>query len=128
MKFTLKELVDKYQVFGDIAAKKLPVKLSYAISKNMMALEKEAKIIDDNRIKLAQTYSEKNEDGTPKVVNNSYVVSDIESFNKELNEYYKTDVDVEICKVSSNELDKLDDPRYDVLSPAEITALQFMLD
>ena len=128
MRLTLKEISDKYQAFNNIIAKKLPIKLSYAISKNMTTLEDEAKVIDDNRIKLAQTYAEKNEDGSPKVINNSYVIDDIESFNKELSEYYKTEIDIDICKVNSSDLDKLDDPKYDVLSPSEIITLQFMLE
>ena len=128
MRLTLKEISDKYQAFNKIIAKKLPIKLSYAISKNMTTLEDEAKVIDDNRIKLAQTYAEKNEDGSPKVINNSYVIDDIESFNKELSEYYKTEIDIDMCKVNSSILDKLDDPKYDVLSPSEIMTLQFMLD
>ena len=128
MRLTLKEISDKYQAFNKIIAKKLPIKLSYAISKNMTTLEDEAKVIDDNRIKLAQTYAEKNEDGSPKVINNSYVIDDIESFNKELSEYYKTETDIDICKVNSSILDKLEDPKYDVLSPSEIMTLQFMLE
>lgn len=128
MRLTLKEISDKYQTISSITSKKLPIKLSYAISKNMVVLESEAKVIDDNRIKLAQTYAEKNEDGSPKVINNSYVIDDIESFNKELSEYYKSETNIEVCKIDSNELDKLDDPRYDVLSPSEIMALQFMLE
>ena len=128
MRLTLKEILDKYQAFNKIIAKKLPIKLSYAISKNMTTLEDEAKVIDDNRIKLAQTYAEKNEDESPKVINNSYVIDDIESFNKELSEYYKTETDIDICKVNSSILDKLDDPKYDVLSPSEIMTLQFMLE
>ena len=128
MRLTLKEISDKYQAFNKIIAKKLPIKLSYAISKNMTTLEDEAKVIDDNRIKLAQTYAEKNEDGSPKVINNSYVIDDIESFNKELSEYYKTEIDIDIGTVNSSDLDKLDDPKYDALSPSEIMALQFMLE
>ena len=128
MRLTLKEISDKYQTISSITSKKLPIKLSYAISKNMVVLESEAKVIDDNRIKLAQTYAEKNEDGTPKIIDHSYVISDLESFNKELNEYYKSETDIEVCKIYSNELDKLDDPRYDVLSPSEIMALQFMFE
>lgn len=128
MRLTLKEILDKYQVISSITSKKLPIKLSYAISKNMVVLESEAKVIDDNRIKLAQTYAEKNEDGTPKIIDHSYVISDLESFNKELNEYYKSETDIEVCKIDSNELDKLDDPRYDTLTPSEIMALQFMFE
>ena len=58
----------------------------------------------------------------------SNVIDYIESFNKELSEYYKTEIDIDICKVNSSDLDKLDDPKYDALSPSEIMALQFMLE
>ena len=129
MDLTLGEIRDKYKVFVAISSKKLPIKLSYAISKNLSVLEKEANLIDDNRIKLAEAYAEKNPDGTPIIDENKcYVINEaaLPSLNKEIAEYYRTVTS--ICKANIKELDKLEDSRYDALSPAEISALDFMLE
>lgn len=131
MDLTLGEIRDKYKVFVAISSKKLPIKLSYAISKNLSVLEKEANLIDDNRIKLAEAYAEKNPDGTPIIDENKcYVINEaaLSSLNKEIAEYYRTVTSIDICKANIKELDKLEDSRYDALSPAEISALDFMLE
>lgn len=131
MDLTLGEIRDKYKVFVAISSKKLPIKLSYAISKNLSVLEKEANLIDDNRIKLAEAYAEKNPDGTPIIDENKrYVINEaaLPSLNKEIAEYYRTVTSIDICKANIKELDKLEDSRYDALSPAEILALDFMLE
>lgn len=131
MDLTLDEIRDKYKVFVAISSKKLPIKLSYAISKNLSVLEKEANLIDDNRIKLAEAYAEKNPDGTPIIDKNKcYVINEaaLPSLNKEIAEYYRTVTSIDICKANIKELDKLEDSRYDALSPAEISALDFMLE
>lgn len=131
MDLTLGEIRDKYKVFVVISSKKLPIKLSYAISKNLSVLEKEANLIDDNRIKLAEAYAEKNPDGTPIIDKNKcYVINEaaLPSLNKEITEYYRTITSIDICKANIKELDKLEESRYDALSPAEISALDFMLE
>ncbi len=131
MDLTLGEIRDKYKVFVVISSKKLPIKLSYAISKNLSVLEKEANLIDDNRIKLAEAYAEKNPDGTPIIDKNKcYVINEaaLPSLNKEIAEYYRTITSIDICKANIKELDKLEESRYDALSPVEISALDFMLE
>lgn len=131
MDLTLGEIRDKYKVFVAISSKKLPIKLSYAISKNLSVLEKEENLIDNNRIKLAEAYAEKNPDGTPIIDKNKcYVINEaaLPSLNKEIAEYYRTVTSIDICKANVKELDKLEDSRYDALSPAEISALDFMLE
>lgn len=131
MELTLGDIRNKYQAFVAISSKRLPIKLSYAISKNLSALEKEANLIDNNRIKLAEAYAEKNPDGTPAIDENKcYVINEVAlpSLNKEIAEYYRTVTRIDICKADIKELDKLEDSRYDALSPAEISALDFMLE
>lgn len=128
MEITLGEIRDKYKIFISICNKKLPIALSFAVAKNFEVLEKEAAIIDDSRIKLAKVYADKNDDGTPKENNGSYVITDVNSFKAEIDSYYQTKIDIDICKANIKELDKLEDPRYDTISPAEILALDFMLE
>lgn len=127
MKLTLREITNKYQALKTLIDKKMPARLSYAISRNLVTIEEETKNIDDSRIKIAETYAEKNEDGTCKIIGNHYVISDIEAFNAEIENFYNTEIEINICVIDSYEINKLEDPRYDVLTPSEITTLDFML-
>lgn len=131
MELTLGDIRNKYQMFLNISSKRLPIKLAYFISKNLLKLEYETKIIDDNRIKVAQTYAVTDSNGKPMIDdNNCYVIDEsyLSELNKELNEYYKSTTNIDICKVNVSELDKLDNSRYDALTPAELMALDFMLE
>lgn len=125
----LKEVIQRNQQLNTISDKRLPVKISYAIAKNAQTLQKEAELIEKERIKLLEQYAEKDEDGNPKTDGGNYVLGDnMEKYTEEYKEYLDTDVEVDIHKFPETELDKLDDPRYDVLTATELAALEFMLE
>lgn len=129
MKMTLKEVTTKHAALMGLAGKKLPIKISYAVTKNLIKLEEEAKLIEKNRLELAEQYAEKGEDGKAKLEENSYVLGDNrDSFLKEYAEYLETETEIEVRKISVAELEKLEDVRYDVLSLAELAAMEFMLE
>ena len=79
---------------------------------------------------MAENYADKDENGEPKFNDDKYVISDENAmkFNVELNEYYSTTTEIDIYKISADELNKLEEQRYDALSPSEIGTLMFMLD
>lgn len=130
IKISFGELRDLYVNLLAVANKKLPIRLSHVISKNMQMISEEVHLIDDCRIKMAENYADKDENGEPKFNDDKYVISDENAmkFNVELNEYYSTTTEIDIYKISADELNKLDEQRYDALSPSEIGTLMFMLD
>ena len=85
------------------------VALSVAIVKNKKLLDAEKDALtegvkatekyneyDTKRIELAQKHAQKDEDGKPKVEGNTFVMEDMEAFNKELDvlrEEYKEELD-----------------------------------
>ena len=52
MNLTFKDISELYDKLRSISIKKLPFKISYAISKNMAGIEQENKIIESKRIRL----------------------------------------------------------------------------
>lgn len=132
MKMKLNEIINNYMNLTAIAKKKLPIKLSFAISKNMIALESDAKIIDAKRVELAKLYCTKDENGEPIVDADGNINIDKESkakFESELNSYYDSETNEVITMIDEDEIYiKMEDERYDPLSPAEILALGFMMD
>lgn len=129
MKIKLAEVKVRYKTLCSLANKKLPVKVSYAISKNIMKLQEETETLEKERVKLAEQYAVKGEDGEPKVIDNSYVMEENqEAFAKEYQEFLDTETEVMIYTIPEDVMECMDDSRYDVLTPAELIALDFMIE
>ena len=78
---------------------------------------------------MVEQYAEKDEDGKAKLDGRSYALGEnMNAFLKEYEEYLKTEIEIEVHKIPMAELDKLEEIRYDALSPAELAAMEFMLE
>lgn len=129
MKIKLAELKTRHQSLCVLGNKKLPIKLSYAIGKNIMKLQSEVDDIEKARINLLEQYAEKNEDGTCKKENGHYQLGDNkQAFADEYNEFLDAEQEIDIYTVPEEVVESMDDSRYDVLTVAELIALEFMLE
>ena len=128
MKMTLNEVRVRYSNLSSISGKHLPVKLSYAIGKNMINLESELKISEKKRTELAETYAKKDENGNPVIEKNEYKMEDMDSFKAEFEELLKEEIDVDIRTVPMSIIENYDDSKYDALAPADFVAMHFMLE
>lgn len=129
MKIKLAEVKARLQILCKLGDKKLPVKISYAISKNIMQLQEESDALEKARIQLVEQFAEKDEDGKPKVIDNAYVMNgDKEKCMKEYQEFLEMEAEIMIYTVSEEILENMDDTRYDVLTPAELVGLDFMIE
>lgn len=131
----LSEVEGRLKGLLKIAGKNLPVKVSYAIAKNIKVLNEEYKTIDEERIKLCEKYADKDEDGKSVKVEKEgkevYQFSDDneEKVNEEYKELLETEAELDIHKVSIEEFEKCDmSDRYDILNPSEYSVLEFMID
>lgn len=125
MKIKNQEIVNFAGVkLGD---KRLPVKISYAIHKNAAAIEPSLKAYDETRKSLVEQYAKKDEDGKPIIEDNKYTIEDIAAFNEDMAELLNEETEVEVQKVSVDEFDKLDDPKFDALTVSEMSILSFMI-
>lgn len=129
MKFKLAEIKSRHQSLCMIGNKKLPIKISYAVGKNIMELQKELESIEKARIKLVEQYAEKEEDGTCKVVDGHYELGDNEQkLNEEFMEFMNSETEITVHTVPEAILETMEDVRYDALTPAELIAIDFMLE
>lgn len=128
MQMRLTDVRVRYQNLMQLSAKKLPHKMAYAIAKNLLKLETEFKLIEERRKEMIDTYAQKDEKNEPVLKGNSYDMGEnAEAFEKEFKEFLDTETEVDIYMIPSEVLETLEDARYDVLTPAEMVALDFMI-
>ena len=118
-----------------IAGKNLPVKVSYAIAKNIKVLNEEFKTIEEQRIKLCEKYAKKDDTDKPITIekNGNQVYqfddNDEQKVNEEYAELLEEETKLDIHKVNIHEFEKCDQSdRYDILNASEYSALEFMID
>ena len=66
MKITNREMQSKVQILSILSNKQLPVKVSYAIAKNINSINKELKICEEEKMKVIKEYALKDEHANPK--------------------------------------------------------------
>ena len=108
MKMTLNEILIRYSSIVKLSEKKLPIKLSYALLKNIFKLRNESEIIDNNRIKLAEIYAEKNDDGSPKTKDGNFIIENEDLLEQwpEFKKLYEKIAAVDIDKMFDLPLNK----------------------
>ncbi|EGT0689893.1 DUF1617 family protein [Clostridium perfringens] len=124
VKMTNKEILEKVNVLGEISLRKLPVKVSYAIGKNISKVERELKHYNKERQKLIEEYCLKEDDGTLKITEGNYDIDPerLEYFNKEINELQEIEVEMDIYKFNIELLNGYE------MSPGELMCIDFMIE
>ena len=126
MKLSNEKIVNDSNILGAISQKQLPVKVSYAIAKNISKIQTELKIYNAEREKLIQKYAEKGEDGKIKSENGSIRIQKefIENWNKDIKELLAIENEIDIHKFSMSEFDgKTCD-----FSPSELMTIDYMIE
>ncbi|ABG83882.1 DUF1617 family protein [Clostridium perfringens] len=124
VKMTNKEILEKVNVLGEISLRKLPVKVSYAIGKNISKVERELKHYNKERQKLIEEYCLKEDDGTLKITDGNYDIDPerLEYFNKEINELQEIEVEMNIHKFNIELLNGYE------MSPGDLMCIDFMIE
>ena len=108
--------------------KKLPVKLGYAIKKNLAAVSDAGSAYDAERHEALERYAAKDENGNFIVENGRYSIEDKENFSKDIDELLTIETEVDIQTVSVEEIEKCEDPRYDALTVEDLETLEIMTE
>lgn len=129
--FTMITIMNYLNGFGD---KKLPQRISYAITRNLTLFSNEYKFYETSLNKIFDIYKDQmlkdeegnvqvNENGLPKVED-----SVSEEYFGEINSLLNIEIDIPVYHISSEAFD-YDETKgnYDVLSPNEIISLQSIL-
>ena len=127
MKLKNRDIVNFINGCAVLRAKKLPVKIGYAINRNIIILSEAAEAYNVAREKIIEEHTEKDSEGKPVVKDNSYVFKDTQRFNKDLEELLGIDTEVNLHTISEKDIEKCDDSRYDALTLADLDTLFVMI-
>lgn len=127
MKLKNRDIVNFINGCAVLRAKKLPVKIGYAINRNIIILSEAAEAYNVAREKIIEEHTEKDSEGKPVVKDNSYVFKDTQRFNKDLEELLGIDTEVNLHTISEKDIEKCDDFRYDALTLADLDTLCVMI-
>ena len=133
MKLTNFSIINIYMILDRFATKKLPQKISYAITKNIYLLRDDCDCYENELKKLFDSYKDKtikDENGETKF--NQYHVPIIESkyskeFDESLTELLNIEVEIDLYTIDDSAFNYDDTDKYDCLSPMEIMQLQDIL-
>ena len=126
MKLTNRKIVNGANLLGNLTHKQLPIKVSYAIAKNISKIEKELEIYNKERQKLIDKYCLKDEEGNLIDENNQFKIADgnLEAWNKDMNELLDIEIDINIHKFSKDDLFNSNCN----ITPAELMLIDYMIE
>ena len=134
MKLTNIEIVNIINILEQYSEKKLPQKISYAITKNILILKEDYLCYEKELNKIFDIYDadlQKDEEG--KLIRSENGIPLLKkgsnnSFVKDVTELLNITVDINLYKINSELFDYIDsENRYDPLSPKDIIILQDVL-
>ena len=122
LKLSNERLVNSVGVLSKLTNLELPIKLSYAFSKNITKIDAELKAYNIEREKLLNKYGEKDEEGKLKLSEKGEVnILDIENFNKEIAELlqWESEIDIHLIDLESIDTDIK-------ITPGELMVIDYM--
>lgn len=124
MKLSNEKLVNSIGVLSKLTNMELPIKLSYAFSKNITKIDRELVAYNKEREKLINKYGEKDEEGNLKTKEDGTInILDIDSFNKDLKEILDIETEVDIHLI---DLEKVN---VDInITPGELMLVDYMFE
>lgn len=127
MKLTNRKIVNDANFLGTLTQKQLPIRVSYAIAKNIAKIESELKIYNDERLKLIDKYCVKDEEGQNVIdENNQLMIADenMNAWNNSINELLDIEVDIDIHKFNINDLLHSNCE----MTPNELMSIDYMIE
>ena len=120
-------IVNTINVLGELNNAKLPVKVAYAITKNINKINTELKAYNEEKAKLIDKYGEKDKEGKLKVDKKGNIPlkkEHIEDYNRDIKELLSIENEIDIHMIN---LDDLLNSNYNI-SPAELSVIDFMIN
>lgn len=139
-KISNRAILEKSVLLSQISEKRLTVKVSYSIGKNISKLESLLKLYNKEREKLIDRYAEKDKDGKLKVAadGNSIKFKDDNAANgwkNDIEDLLDIENEVEVRSIPLSSIEELDEIRkqhpelkYDTLTPKETGTIDFMIE
>ena len=128
MKIRNSQIVNFINGVMNLKEKKLPIKLGYAITRNIKIMDPIATSYEEERQKILGKYAEKDDSGKFKVEDGSYIISDISGYEREMEELLEIENEMQLHTVTIDEIEKCDLEQFDSLSIQYITLLDMMME
>lgn len=128
MKMKNKQILAIYNNIRPIKQKQLPVKIGFAINKNLATMDDAAKAYEEERMKILDRYGEKDENGLKTSEDGKeYLLKDKKAYKEAMDELWEIETDISIHTVTMNDVEKCDSEKFDALTPFELEILEFMI-
>lgn len=113
-----------------LASKRLPVKVAYAISRNLDKMNNIITSYETARKTLLDQYAEKDEEGKAKVKDGSYVIQEDQkqAYSDEMKELLEVENEIDLHTINMDEVEKCDTDKYDSLTTADLMTLDIMIN
>ena len=113
-----------------LASKRLPVKVAYAISRNLDKMNNIITSYETARKTLLDQYAEKDEEGKAKVKDGNYVIQEDQkqAFSDEMTELLEVENEIDLHTINMDEVEKCDTDKYDSLTTADMMTLDVMIN
>lgn len=113
-----------------LASKRLPVKVAYAISRNLDKMNNIITSYETARKTLLDQYAEKDEEGKAKVKDGNYVIQEDQkqAFSDEMKELLDVENEIDLHTINMDEVEKCDTDKYDSLTTADLMTLDIMIN
>ena len=124
MKLSNQRILNDSKQLAEISQKQLPIKVSYAIAKNIAKLESELKIYNQEKEKLIEKYSIKDAECKTIIDKNNQIKLQpelIADWNKDIKELLAIENEVEIHKFDIKALDNY------IMSANELMLIDYMI-
>lgn len=121
------KLLDDARGLGQLTQKSLPVRVSYAIAKNVSKIESNLKIYNKEKQKLIEKYSVKDKDGKTVIKDGGQITIQqefVDEWNKDMNELKNIENEIDIHKFNINDILN---GNYD-MTPLEIMLIDYMIE
>lgn len=119
MKLSNAKILDSVSTLSKISKMELPIKVSYAIAKNITKIESELKIYNIEKQKLIDKYAVKDEHGNLKISEEHQ-----EDWTRDIEALAAIEIDVDIHKFSAEELINSNCN----MTPGELISIEYMME
>lgn len=128
MKISNRQLIKIFNGMPTVMRKQVPVKIGFAINRNIKAMESAAEAYTAEQRKILDKYCEKDEFGQFKTEGEEYVLADRKAYGEEMNELLGIENEIQIHTVSLDDIEKCDSEKFDALTPDELSLMEFMIE
>ncbi len=119
MKLSNSKIINSTGALSKISQMDLPIKVSYAVAKNIAKIESELEIYNAEKQKLIDKYSYTGEDGVLRIADNHQ-----DEWNRDIEALFAMETDIDIHKFKAEEIIN---SNFN-MTPAEFMAIDYMIE